>query len=79
MLSAILKKMRSNISNDDAGNRRASPRRVMDQCVGVINGKTYPIVDWSNGGSEQVGSSAAKTSKVISPVAAGLSERSAVA
>lgn len=50
MLSAILKKMRSTVSNDDADNRRASPRRVMDQCVGVVDGKTFPIVDWSNGG-----------------------------
>ncbi len=50
MLSAILKKMRSNISNDDEANRRASPRRHMDQCVGIVDGKTYPIVDWSNGG-----------------------------
>lgn len=50
MLSAILNKMRSTVSNDDAANRRASPRRVMDQCVGVVDGKTYPIVDWSNGG-----------------------------
>lgn len=50
MLSAILKKMRSTVSNDDEANRRASPRRMMDQCVGIVDGKTYPIVDWSHGG-----------------------------
>ena len=50
MLSLILKKMRSTVSNDDEANRRASPRRHMDQCVGIVDGKTFPIVDWSNGG-----------------------------
>jgi hypothetical protein len=50
MLSNILKKLQASVSNDDAGNRRASPRRVMDHCVGVVDGKTFPIVDWSNGG-----------------------------
>lgn len=50
MLSFILKKMRSTVSNDDDENRRASPRRRMDHCVGIVDGKTFPIVDWSNGG-----------------------------
>ncbi len=30
--------------------RRVFPRRAQDQCVSVIEGKTYPVENWSMGG-----------------------------
>lgn len=38
----------SNDSQDDS--RRKSPRRSADNCVSVINGKAYPVHNWSDGG-----------------------------
>jgi hypothetical protein len=40
-------------SDDDSGgfsSRRVHPRRSCDQCVGFVNGKAYPVLDWSPGG-----------------------------
>lgn len=39
-------------SGDDGGfsSRRTHPRRSCDQCIGFINGKAHPIMDWSLGG-----------------------------
>jgi hypothetical protein len=48
--SQILTRMRTRISNDDKGNQRRHARRRMDQCVGIVNGKTFPVEDWSVGG-----------------------------
>ena len=38
--------------NDDAGadSRRKSPRRMADNCVSMIDGKAYPVHNWSDGG-----------------------------
>jgi PilZ domain len=30
--------------------RRASPRRSADNCITVIDGKAYPVHNWSDGG-----------------------------
>ena len=30
--------------------RRKSPRREADNCITVINGKAYPVHNWSDGG-----------------------------
>ncbi len=30
--------------------KRRHERRTVDHCVGVIDGKTYPVQDWSEGG-----------------------------
>ena len=30
--------------------RRKSPRRSADNCITVINGKAYPVHNWSDGG-----------------------------
>lgn len=38
----------SNDTQDDS--RRKSPRRSADNCVSVINGKAYPVHNWSDGG-----------------------------
>ena len=50
MLETILDTLKISASNDDFDSRRASERREMDNCVGIIDGKTYPIQNWSNGG-----------------------------
>ena len=50
MLSDILDSLRISASNDDFDSRRAHERREMDSCVGIIDGKAYPIKNWSNGG-----------------------------
>ena len=50
MFAKILRKMQRSISNDETGNKRVHPRRRMDNCVGVVNGKTFPVEDWSVGG-----------------------------
>jgi len=36
--------------NDAADTRRKSPRRTADNCVSMINGKAYPVHNWSDGG-----------------------------
>ncbi len=50
MLETILDTLKISASNDDFDSRRSSQRREMDNCVGIIDGKTYPIQNWSNGG-----------------------------
>lgn len=41
-------------SNDgidiDMDTRRRSPRRAADNCISMINGKAYPVHNWSDGG-----------------------------
>ncbi|MFA5592588.1 MAG: PilZ domain-containing protein [Micavibrio sp.] len=36
--------------NDTVDSRRRSPRRAADNCVSFINGKAYPVHNWSDGG-----------------------------
>ena len=50
MLDNILDKLSLSASNDDVSSKRAHERRKMDSCIGVIDGKAYPIENWSNGG-----------------------------
>jgi hypothetical protein len=50
MLDNILDKLNLSASNDDVNSQRAHERRQMDSCIGVIDGKAYPIENWSNGG-----------------------------
>ena len=38
------------VSNDMEDTRRATPRRAADNCISVINGKAYPVHNWSDGG-----------------------------
>lgn len=37
-------------NEDDFDTRRKSPRRAADNCITVINGKAYPVHNWSDGG-----------------------------
>ncbi|MCI5061300.1 MAG: PilZ domain-containing protein [Alphaproteobacteria bacterium] len=50
MLNDILDTLRINASNDDYTSRRTHERREMDSCVGIIDGKAYPVQNWSQGG-----------------------------
>lgn len=50
MLADILDTLKISASNDDMNSRRMHERREMDSCVGIIDGKAYPIQNWSNGG-----------------------------
>ena len=50
MLADILDTLRISASNDDQDSRRSHERREMDSCVGIIDGKAYPIQNWSSGG-----------------------------
>lgn len=50
MFMDLLEYMRFNSSNDDVGNMRKYPRRSVDSCVGIIDGKAYPVENWSHGG-----------------------------
>lgn len=36
--------------NSDMETRRRSPRRSADNCISVIDGKAYPVHNWSDGG-----------------------------
>ena len=37
-------------SQDEQESRRKSPRRVADNCVTMIDGRAYPVYNWSDGG-----------------------------
>ncbi len=37
-------------SNDVEDTRRRSPRRSADNCITVIDGRAYPVHNWSDGG-----------------------------
>lgn len=44
---------KNSVSSDGSGgfsSRRLHPRRGCDQCIGFINGKAHPVLDWSPGG-----------------------------
>ncbi len=38
--------------SDTPLSRRAFPRRAADKCVGVVNGQSVPVIDWSPGGAK---------------------------
>ncbi len=42
--------MHTDVSNDSGTSRRRSPRRTSDNCVTVIDGRAYPVYNWSDGG-----------------------------
>ena len=51
LLSAIgISTGQTNGIEDEFASRRESPRRHNDKCMGVIDGKAMPVVDWSMGG-----------------------------
>jgi hypothetical protein len=50
MTALGLKNTYSTDGTDGFSSRRLHPRRSCDQCVGFINGKAHPVLDWSPGG-----------------------------
>lgn len=52
MFGNIVKK---NNDNGSFASRRAHERREADSCVAVIDGKMYPVKDWSYGGAQIIG------------------------
>lgn len=42
--------MHNRASNDTGASRRKFPRRSADNCITVIDGKAYPVHNWSDGG-----------------------------
>lgn len=50
MFENLIENLKISASNDDLDSRRASERREMDSCVAVIDGKAYPVKNWSKGG-----------------------------
>jgi hypothetical protein len=53
MFGKILKVLNMNSAQDianDFESRRSFPRRTSDKCVGLVNGKAMPVLDWSPGG-----------------------------
>ncbi|MGB4107184.1 MAG: PilZ domain-containing protein [Alphaproteobacteria bacterium] len=51
MFESLLSKLKGESgSAQDNAKRRNFERRDADHCVGVIDGKTYPIENWSPGG-----------------------------
>ncbi len=56
IMSALsFKKSYSSDGGDGFSSRRSHPRRTCDQCIGFINGKAHPILDWSPGGVKVFG------------------------
>jgi hypothetical protein len=47
--------LRAHTSNDLSHSRRRNMRRACDQCVAVIHGQTFPVLDWSMGGIQIMG------------------------
>ncbi len=50
MFSNILQSLKNRTSNDDQDARREHTRREADNCIGVIDGVSFPIQNWSKGG-----------------------------
>lgn len=50
MTALGIKNTYSTDGTDGFSSRRIHPRRSCDQCVGFINGKAHPVLDWSPGG-----------------------------
>lgn len=52
MFAGFFSSLIANNGNDPKTARRRYSRRDCDQCVGLIDGKTYPIENWSLGGAQ---------------------------
>jgi hypothetical protein len=50
MFQQLINNLQLNASNDDYDSRRTHERREMDSCVAIIDGKAYPVKNWSKGG-----------------------------
>ncbi|MEZ5814983.1 MAG: PilZ domain-containing protein [Alphaproteobacteria bacterium] len=50
MFARLFSSLKADNSNEPSAARRKYSRRDCDRCVSVINGKTYPVENWSLGG-----------------------------
>jgi len=50
MITDILEGLKISASNDDFDSRRSHERREIDSCIAVIDGMSYPVENWSQGG-----------------------------
>jgi hypothetical protein len=50
MLNKLISSLTGGKADTAVKSKRAYPRREGDQCVTVVNGKMYPVQNWSNGG-----------------------------
>jgi hypothetical protein len=50
MFNYLLSSLKAENSNEEYAARRKHARREADSCVTVIDGRTYPIENWSTGG-----------------------------
>lgn len=50
MFKKLINQLKTDTSNDSVETRRTAPRREVDMCVAVIDGKTYPVENWSMSG-----------------------------
>jgi hypothetical protein len=50
MFGTLFSNLRTESKDSDGSTRRRHSRRNCDKCVSVINGKTYPVENWSMGG-----------------------------
>ena len=49
LISALNFTTDDNVAND-FDSRRSFPRRTSDKCVGMVDGRAMPVLDWSPGG-----------------------------
>jgi hypothetical protein len=50
MLDKIIGSLIGDNSRAPVKSKREHPRRAGDQCVSIVNGKMYPVENWSTGG-----------------------------
>ncbi len=50
MFTSLARVLKTRDFENQASNRRIAPRREVDQCVGMIEGKNYPVENWSDTG-----------------------------
>lgn len=50
MIRDILDSLRISASNDDFDSRRSHQRREIDHCIAILDGMSYPVENWSQGG-----------------------------
>ena len=50
MIRDILNSLKISASNDDFDSRRSFQRREVDNCIAIVDGMSYPVENWSQGG-----------------------------
>lgn len=50
MFGQLFSSLKANRKSGDMASRRQYGRRDCDRCITVIDGKTYPVENWSQGG-----------------------------